>query len=483
MSAALVTGAQAPSISLCTQCCCTIPRSDTGRSRHAAPCSHVICGKCVERISSEQKSRQVRCAAAACGCVFTSTSDWPVALCTGRPQRILNERERRLGDQGNAGDDPLAVVTNAAANGARADEKNGQMQCEKHLGERVEFVEISSGEMRCRLCIAPTEATTEPPTVRTLADALAAAEAAGQVTAERARALAEQIRRDCLPLDAAQEKVKEWYAEQVISIREWEATEIARIRTVANDSCKLVSEFQEQRLSQLPYVLLRRASACATLKEYRHELRNLSTDPAARLKRHNDLLADLNQLISMLEGGALRAPAASEVTAWCSPPTLAPLFGRTEEEREAREEPAAEEKKSYRVLGLGTLAAGLWTTAQNCLAEYRAQVPVDDAICRVVPRFERALAETPRVVSNHARHTSLVSKMSFASGPVCSRCRADSATLTSSLSRTPLADPPPPHRSRRMRPGTSVLGKATESRVWPQRPATVRHSSSCPRED
>lgn len=401
------------SLSLCTQCNRIIPRTDTRQCRHAVPCGHIVCSDCIGGIESEQKVRPVSCRGRVCGAVLTAPSEWPTAICARRPHRIMTAWAREFGDQGDVGDIPVAdvPVTDkpddfAGDGGSKKEEKDGARECERHSGERVEFADISSGALLCRMCVAQTEGAAKPSAIHEIPAAAAAAASADEAVTQRARALYALLGHDGNPLTELQGRLRGWCARELKRIRNWEVREINHIRAVANDLCRLIGEVQEHRLKLLPAIYGRRDSIRATLEETEHELRALPEGLIERFRQQHELLADRRRLVSALESGALRAPAPAELAAWCSPPSFARLFGRMEDEREEEEADGAgvgdteeEEKKGDMAPVLGTLAAGLWTAAQTSLEDYKEHLPVDDAICRVIPHFDRILPEIPRVVS------------------------------------------------------------------------------------
>ena len=320
------TGSGSP-MSACSQCGETIPRVATRRTRHAIPCGHVLCGACVSRAADEEKKLGASsCRARSCGQVFAPVSEFAVAWCTQRAERVASQLAVLMADQGNAGDhdsDSRETETSAA---------DPWTLCIHH-NEGLVGAASRTGRPLCPSCIYSV-----PPGVRTveeLSNAPANCVARGETGSilKSAKAALGGVKTS---MQEYRETVEQWVSQETARVKVWEEREVDRIRAAAKDCCNMIAEAGARRLEAGVSTLAQRCSLQATFEEIDHELCDLPANETARASKRLLLVYERDRLAEQISSVRIRVPTASAVASSLALPELSRYFHDEEQVAPAR---------------------------------------------------------------------------------------------------------------------------------------------------
>ena len=297
----------------CTQCKSRILQQDVMQSRHAAPCSHVICGTCVARIESDQMSGRYLCRTAGCGEEVAPVRDFTTAWCTQRPARIALHLATLMSDQGDAGDKVAPDVSPRAMPG-----RPSWGMCSEHK-EVLQGRSSNSKRLVCASCIRASKTSRK---FESLGEAVAALELSSAADAVQAGKFKEALAEVRPKPEDFFSSVARWQAEETARIKEWEGLEVARVQSFAEECLGLVVRVAERRRDVGAAVLGQRLTLWATLDELEYELDNLSSDPAARLAQLATFATDRRRIVEQLRDGFVTFPTAASVGRWAELPSL-----------------------------------------------------------------------------------------------------------------------------------------------------------------
>lgn len=350
-------------VSACTQCGKSIRREATPQSRHAVPCAHVICGDCVGSMGAESKHGEVVCRQPHCGKKLAKVSEFPVAWCTQRADRIAATLADLMADQGDVGSDDGGAG--------------------RSIGSPAES---SSAERK-------------EPSHRAPGDSLATP----QVLQERFKAVALSVA-ECTKYLGAIEfgpaeyeaRLDAWVSRETARVRAWETEEDKHIHALADELCDLIGEVRVARAKTASSVFAQRLALQASFDEIEGELAELPHDEAARHSRLGELVAAQEQLAEAA-ARKMALPSARAIARWAALPSLdvelmlrgtdGPACGTGGSASGADDKPAIETIAAA-VRGILTSCRDLRAVAACGRAFHVKTASVPIVVSRVAPKYD-----------------------------------------------------------------------------------------------
>lgn len=351
------------SINVCSQCLKPFTGSGMQDARHAVPCGHVICKACSGVVDAEQKAGTSYCRSVGCGKRLSPSTEYGVASCAQRAERVKTELQAMFCDQGNAGDAAgMAVV-------------GPELSVCAHHSLPFQGVEAATHRPMCRECITATEGKAS---VQTFDEAMAALETAdaAAVSAELAKQKS-KLSEPVFTADGLRTDLSMWGADQMALIRAWEEREVKHVQKVANDTVQLVQEVCARKIEVGASVLTQRMGLLASLEEFDNALSDLPSDPASRVGQIQSVYANRRQLLKLLAESKIAVPSAEIVLRWARLPMLPGAFDKKVGDTD------------------GVLAKALWSEVREELVQEGGRAPWA-YLNR--PRDSRAFPVIPKLV-------------------------------------------------------------------------------------
>ena len=272
-------------------CACTLCKQQIGgpesqHSRHLLPCAHVICGSCVVKLESDQKSGESRCPSAGCNALLEPVTGLVTAWCTNRSARLEKALSDSIADQGNVGDGSAPGLPNGSEDVKELTTSSSKEAIEA-LASHSDEDAIVFARVKRAVSIPPTL------TAQSVCDGLAA-----------------------------------WLATELARLREWEEREVAGIRQATVNVAAQLQKVADRRREVALCVLAQRLGLRTTLEEIEHELSEQSREPSPRAGRLLQLTSERHLLATQLAEGSIRIAEFGRKPPWSAPASLEGRFGK-----------------------------------------------------------------------------------------------------------------------------------------------------------